>query len=52
MKHKVELEKKLNEIQAMLDAINLLVTHCHGDNRPDCPILEDLQCHKVRGKTV
>lgn len=48
MKHKVELEKKLNEIQAMVDALNLLITHCHGDNRPDCPILNDLECHKRR----
>lgn len=48
LKHKVELEKKLNEIQAMVDALNLLITHCHGDNRPDCPILNDLECHKRR----
>lgn len=52
MKHKIELEKKLSEIQAMLKTIDKLITHCHGDNRPDCPILEELQCHKVKGKNV
>jgi Cu(I)-responsive transcriptional regulator len=41
-KHAAELEKKLDEIQTMLSTIKDLVKHCHGDNRPDCPILEDL----------
>lgn len=44
-KHVDELEKKLEEIQSMLSTLNRLVKHCHGDNRPDCPILEDLS-HK------
>ena len=46
LKHKVELEKKLKEIQSMLTTINNLVIHCHGDDRPDCPILDELDCHK------
>lgn len=41
-KHVDELEKKLEEIQGMLTTLNRLVKSCHGDNRPDCPILEDL----------
>ena len=41
-KHQQELEKKLQEIQGMLNTINHLVHHCHGDQRPDCPILDDL----------
>lgn len=41
-KHVDELEKKLEEIQSMLTTLNRLVKTCHGDNRPDCPILEDL----------
>lgn len=45
MKHKTELEKKLREIQAMLGTLNHLVDHCHGDERPDCPILDELGCH-------
>lgn len=43
LKHKAELEKKSKEIQEMLDTLNHLVSHCHGDHRPDCPILEDLE---------
>lgn len=46
LKHKTELEKKLKEIQAMLGTLNNLVEHCHGDDRPDCPILDELDCHK------
>ena len=41
-KHADELEKKLEEIQSMLSTLNRLVKNCHGDSRPDCPILEDL----------
>lgn len=41
-KHVDELEKKLAEIQGMLTTLNQLVKHCHGDDRPDCPILNDL----------
>lgn len=46
LKHKKELELKLKEIQEMLHTINNLVEHCHGDDRPDCPILDGLDCHK------
>ena len=46
LKHRTELEKKLKEIQAMLNTVNNLVEHCHGDDRPDCPILDELDCHK------
>lgn len=41
-KHVDELEKKLEEIQAMLSTLNKLVKNCHGDGRPECPILDDL----------
>lgn len=52
LKHKTELEKKLTEIQAMLSTLNNLVEHCHGDDRPDCPILNELECHKEKVKTT
>lgn len=42
-KHVSELEKKLFEIQSMLSTLNKLVKNCHGDQRPDCPILDELQ---------
>ncbi|MGH9457660.1 MAG: Cu(I)-responsive transcriptional regulator [Thermoanaerobaculia bacterium] len=41
-KHVDELEVKIREMQAMQRALENLVEHCHGDSRPDCPILDDL----------
>jgi Cu(I)-responsive transcriptional regulator len=40
--HIQELEQKLQEIQAMKSTLEHLVHCCHGDDRPDCPILETL----------
>lgn len=46
LKHIEELEKKLSETQGMLKTLKHLARHCHGDQRPDCPILDELGCHK------
>ncbi|CAM5765879.1 Cu(I)-responsive transcriptional regulator [Labrys miyagiensis] len=40
--HITELERKMREIEGMAKTLRHLVHHCHGDGRPDCPILEDL----------
>ena len=40
--HVAELQKKIAEMQAMVGTLSHLTHHCHGDQRPDCPILEDL----------
>ena len=37
-----ELKRKEREIQAMRRSLETLARECHGDNRPDCPILEEL----------
>jgi MerR family copper efflux transcriptional regulator len=37
-----DLEAKIAELTAMKDALADLARTCHGDNRPDCPILRDL----------
>lgn len=36
------LERKIQEMQAMMSTLRHLVDACCGDHRPDCPILEDL----------
>ena len=41
-KHVAELDAKIAELQAMRKTLVDLARHCHGDHRPDCPILEDL----------
>jgi len=40
--HIEELEEKLQELQSMKATLEHLVHCCHGDDRPDCPILEEL----------
>jgi MerR family copper efflux transcriptional regulator len=40
--HIQELEKKLQDIQSMKATLEHLAHCCHGDDRPDCPILETL----------
>ncbi len=37
-----EIERKIRELEAMKAALEHLAEKCHGDERPDCPILEDL----------
>jgi DNA-binding transcriptional MerR regulator len=40
--HVSALEKKIVEMQEMVNTLTHLAGHCHGDERPDCPILEAL----------
>ena len=40
--HIQELEQKLQELQAMKATLEHLAHCCHGDDRPDCPIIESL----------
>lgn len=43
--HLVNINNKINELVQLRDTLNELVDHCHGDSRPDCPILNDLAGH-------
>jgi MerR family copper efflux transcriptional regulator len=40
--HVGDLEARIVEMQAMAKTLRELVRACHGDDRPDCPILDDL----------
>jgi Cu(I)-responsive transcriptional regulator len=42
-KHIEELTQKLAEMEAMRRTLQHLVHCCAGDDRPDCPILEELE---------
>lgn len=41
-RHVAEIERKIAELDSMRATLNILVDRCHGDDRPDCPILEGL----------
>lgn len=37
-----EIERKITELRELQHTLQHLVAHCHGDQRPDCPILENI----------
>ena len=41
--HIAELNHKIAELSGLRDTLQELMEHCHGDHRPDCPILRDLE---------
>lgn len=40
--HIQALEVKIADLQSMVATLRHLAEHCHGDQRPECPILADL----------
>jgi len=38
-----QLKRKARELEAMRRSLEHLAERCHGDDRPDCPILIDLE---------
>ena len=44
--HIAELDRKIGELQAMKRTLETLARSCHGDQRSDCPILDDLATHE------
>jgi Cu(I)-responsive transcriptional regulator len=42
LRHIAELDEKAAALAAMSHTLKNLAASCHGDNRPDCPILEAL----------
>lgn len=41
--HVAELQRRIAALQSMAKTIEELAHCCRGDDRPDCPILEDLE---------
>ena len=42
MSHVTALKQKIEKLESMVETLTKLASCCHGDERPDCPILEDL----------
>ncbi|HLW28678.1 MAG TPA: Cu(I)-responsive transcriptional regulator [Kiloniellales bacterium] len=40
--HVEELERKARDLQEMAETLKHLANTCHGDSRPDCPIIASL----------
>ncbi|PWW01992.1 Cu(I)-responsive transcriptional regulator [Hoeflea marina] len=37
-----EIDRKIGELRGLRSTLSKLADHCHGDNRPDCPIMDEL----------
>ena len=47
--HIQDLEARIQELKAMKQVLSTLAGNCHGDERPDCPILDGLEKSFVTG---
>ena len=50
--HIDDLAERIAAMQAMQRTLQSLVHCCHGDQRPDCPILDDLAAAQDNGTTA
>jgi MerR family copper efflux transcriptional regulator len=48
-KHIIDLNQKIEELAGLRDTLQDLVEHCKGNDRPDCPILKDLESGGCQG---
>ncbi len=37
-----EIDRKIDELQSLRLTLSALAEQCHGDDKPDCPIIDDL----------
>ena len=42
-----ELKRKAEKLDSMRRSLERLAAECHGDSRPDCPILDDLEAARA-----
>lgn len=49
-RHLEALSRKIAELQSMQRTLQQLIEGCHGDHRPDCPILDDLAHETPNGE--
>lgn len=49
--HAEELSRRIAELSTMRDTLMQLAQACHGDDRPDCPILDTLELGETSAET-
>lgn len=47
-----QIERKIKELKSLKNTLTTLAKHCHGDNKPDCPIIDDLANHRNVSRTA
>lgn len=40
--HLAQLQTRIADLEAIAETLSHLISHCRGDGRPDCPILDSL----------
>jgi len=38
----LEIDRKLKELKSLRNTLKTLADHCHGDDRPECPIIDEI----------
>ncbi|MFD0917567.1 Cu(I)-responsive transcriptional regulator [Pseudahrensia aquimaris] len=38
----IEIDRKIKELRSLKKTLSTLAENCHGDDKPDCPIIDDL----------
>jgi MerR family transcriptional regulator, copper efflux regulator len=49
LEHAEALEAKAAELRAMSRTLRVLIDHCHGDDRAECPIIRELAKGELEG---
>lgn len=42
LRHATAIDRKIEELTSLRQTLEHLIERCHGDDMPDCPILDDL----------
>ncbi|MFN3463856.1 MAG: Cu(I)-responsive transcriptional regulator [Terricaulis sp.] len=50
--HIEDLERRMREMRAVVRTLKTLADHCRGDERSECPILEDFASAPVKRRTA
>lgn len=46
-----QVDTKIKELRALKKALSILAERCDGDDKPHCPILDDLAGNQIRRET-
>ena len=49
-RHVADLDQRIAEMEEMRRTLQHLIECCHGDQRPACPILDELEAGEAQGK--
>ncbi len=44
----IEIDHKIKELRSLRKTLSALAENCHGDDKPDCPIIDDLAGRRGR----